>query len=524
MKMQILYEDDARRALEKGISTVSEAVAVTIGPKGRNVVLAKTLQSPQIINDGVTIAKEIYLQDSVQNMGALLVKEAASKTNAIAGDGTTTSTILAYSIIQQGLKYLSSGIDAISLKKGITKSVNFVIDQILECARPVQNSLDMIQIASISANNDTVIGQIIAEAFSQAGREGIISLEEGNSTFTELEIMEGMQFEKGFMSPYFSSDKDTMSATKQNPYLLLTDQTLSSIQKEIIPILEIAIKAKKPLIIIAKDIEQKALATLVMNKLKNKIDIIAVKAPGFGAEVNNFLEDMCTLTDGILISKESGIRFNNLKIEMFGRARQVTVDKNITTIIADRNKAAVENRCIALRKQIESSDSFYEKEKLESRLAKLSGGVSVIKIGAATEIEMREKKLRFEDAINATKAAIAEGIIPGGGSTLAHTSIRLQEWARKSLRGDEQIGALIIAIAIAMPLKRIASNSGENGAFILNQLGKYPSNIGYNAIDNTFNDLFDIGVIDPVKVTRSALQNAASVASMILTTECVVPE
>ena len=522
MKKHILYENNARKALEKGLATLSEAVAVTIGPKGRNVVLSKNLQNPQIINDGVTIAREIYLENSIENMGACLVKEVAAKTNSIAGDGTTTSIVLAHSIMQQGLKYISSGMDAMKLKKGILKAVNFVIDQIQEYSKPVKYSSDIAQIASISANNDTSMGTIIAQAFNKVGRVGINSFEEGKYTVTELEITEGMQFNKGFLSPYFVNDKSTMKIVKNNPYILITNQTLSSVQKEIIPILEVVAKTNKPLVIIAEDIEQKALSTLIINKLKNIIDVVAIRAPGFGKDITPFLEDLCVLTQGELISKESGIRFNKLRMNMLGQARQIIIDKENTTIIADKNQLIVQKRCNFLRRQIESSDSLYEKEKLSNRLAKLSGGVAVIKIGATTEIEMREKKLRFEDAINATKAAISEGIIPGGGSALAHISTKLNNWAKMSLKDEELVGAFIVAKAMTIPLKRIASNAGQQSAYILDQVNSYSYNIGYNAINDEYIDLFEAGVIDPAKVTRCALQNAASVASMLLTTECVV--
>nr|YP_010336494.1 chaperonin GroEL [Rhodospora sordida]UNJ14900.1 chaperonin GroEL [Rhodospora sordida] len=524
MSKPILYNEKAKKALEKGIDILAEAVAITIGPKGRNVVLAKHSGVPQIINDGVTIAKEIFLEDCIENAGASLVKEAACKTNENAGDGTTTATVLAQNLIKQGLRYTSSGINAMKLKKGILKSVQFVYDLILEHARPVNGSSDIIQIATISANNDTAIGKTIAEAFYSAGREGIISLEEGQSTQTELEIAEGMQLNKGFMSPYFMGKNTSSKIIKENPYVLLTDQILTSIAKEIIPILELIVNNNKPIVIIARDIEQKALTTLILNHLKGKIDIVAIKAPGFGNEVNNLLEDMATLTGAQLITKDLGIKFSQIKLKMLGQARQIIIDKDSTTIIANKNDLKVQNRCYFIRKQIEISDSLYEREKLENRLAKLSGGVSIIRIGANTEVEMREKKLKFEDAINATRAAISEGIIQGGGSTLAHISIELEHWAQTKLVEEEYLGSLIVSKAMVAPLKRIALNSGKNGSFILDKLHRYPSYVGYNAIRDEFKDLFTIGIIDPAKVTRCALQNAASVASMILTTECVIPE
>lgn len=525
MNQSILYEDEAKKALIKGINVLAEAVAVTMGPKGRNVVLAKQQQAPQIINDGVTVAQEISLPNCIENAGASLVKEAAAKTNDIAGDGTTTATVLAHQIITQGLQYTTAGVNAMKLKSGILKSVHFVNDLIVEYARPVNNASDIIQIATISANNDLEIGETIAKAFHKAGREGIITLEEGKSTETELEVTEGMQFDKGFMSPYFI-DKNNVTGTliKEDPFILLTDQDLSSISKEIIPILEVVIKKKKPLVLIAKDIEQKALSTLIMNYLKNTVDIVAIKAPGFGNEVTNFLEDIAVLTKGTLITQESGLKFNQLQTNMLGKARQVVITKNSTTIVANKEDSAVQQKCHFIRKQIETSDSLYEKEKLENRLSKLSGGVAIIRVGANTEVEMYEKKLRFEDAINATRAAISEGIIPGGGSTLAHISRQVKQWAENNLEEDEQLGASLITQSLVAPIKRIAANSGKNGNFILYKLYSYPNNIGYNALHDNFSDLFVTGIIDPAKVTRCALQNAASIASMILTTECVIPE
>nr|YP_009296795.1 chaperonin GroEL [Bangiopsis subsimplex]AOM66138.1 chaperonin GroEL [Bangiopsis subsimplex]ARO90305.1 60 kDa chaperone protein [Bangiopsis subsimplex] len=523
MSQSILYEDEARKALEKGIETLANAVAITMGPKGRNVVLAKQANVPEIINDGVTIAREIFLENSIENAGASLVKEAAAKTNEIAGDGTTTATVLAYHIIKNGLCYTAAGFNPLAIKQGILKSVKFVNDQILQIAKPITTSQDIIEIASISANNDKKIGNIIAKAFTKAGREGIISLEEGKSTQTELEITEGMQFDRGFMSPYFATSSITI--TKNDPFIFITDQTLTSVQKEIIPVLEIIAKTKKPLVIIAQDIEQKALSTLIMNQLKKRIDVVAIKAPGFGNEVSNFLHDISILTQGEMISKESAIKFSNLSLKYFGRAKQVIITKENTTIIADKKSLRVEQQCKFLRKQIELSDSLYEKEKLENRLAKLSGGVAVIKIGANTEVEMREKKLRFEDAINATKAAIGEGIVPGGGTSLARISFELLAWGKKYLNAEEQIGAIIIAKALTAPLQQIVNNSGKNGAFILDQLSLYDNNnIGYNAQQDKFTNLFEAGIIDPAKVTRSALQNAASIASMILTTDCIIPK
>nr|YP_010335708.1 chaperonin GroEL [Chroothece richteriana]UNJ14114.1 chaperonin GroEL [Chroothece richteriana] len=526
MNVTILYHEVARKTLAKGISTLANAVAVTMGPKGRNVVLAKAHETPQIINDGVTIAKEISLNSWTENAGASLIKEAALKTNQSAGDGTTTATILAYSLIYEGLKYISAGINGMKLKSGILKSVRFINDMILEHSRPISNSSDILQIATISANNDIIIGQFIQKAFIRIGREGLISLEEGHSTNTQLHITEGMQFDKGFLSPYFL-DKNLIhphSITKKNPYILLSDEVITSASKEIIPVLELIVRSNRPLVIISRDIDQNPLSTLIVNYLKQKVDVVAIKAPGFGKEVNYFLEDIAILTNTIVINKDRGIKFNQLTLDKLGQAETIIVNKTSTTIISDQNHSKVQLRCSNLRKQIEKSDSLYEKDKLEKRLAKLAGGVAVIRVGANTATEMKEKMLRYEDALNAAKAAITEGILIGGGCALAHMSLELKEWAQLHLEDDEKLGAELVVKSLVAPLIRIVSNSGKNGNCVLSQLLTYPRNIGYDALQERFEDLFNIGVIDPSKVTRCALQNAASVASMILTTECVIPE
>nr|YP_010336099.1 chaperonin GroEL [Chroodactylon ornatum]UNJ14505.1 chaperonin GroEL [Chroodactylon ornatum] len=526
MNTSILYHEVARKTLERGISTLANAVAVTMGPKGRNVVLAKIHETPQIINDGVTIAKEISLNSCTENAGASLIKEAALKTNQSAGDGTTTATVLAHSLIYEGLKYISAGINGIKLKSGILKSVRFINDMILEHSRPITHPSDILQIATVSSNNDIMIGQFIQKAFIKVGREGLISLEEGHSTQTQLHITEGMQFDRGFLSPYFL-DKNLIneqSITKKNPYILLSDEVITSAAKEIIPILELIVKSNRPLVIISRDIEQNPLSTLIVNYLKQKVDVVAIKAPGFGKEVTHFLEDIAVLTNTIVINKETGIKFNQLNLDKLGNAETVTVNKISTTIISDKNHSQVQQRCNNLRKQIEKSDSLYEKEKLENRLAKLAGGVAVIRVGANTETEMKEKMLRYEDALNAAKAAITEGILIGGGCALAHMSLELKEWAQINLEEDEKLGAELVAKSLVAPLIRIVSNSGKNGNCVLDLLLTYPSNIGYDALQEEFKDLFSIGIIDPSKVTRCALQNAASVASMILTTECIIPE
>jgi chaperonin GroEL len=521
MAKRIIYNENARRALERGMDILAEAVAVTLGPKGRNVVLEKKFGAPQIVNDGVTIAKEIELEDHVENTGVALIRQAASKTNDAAGDGTTTATVLAHAMVKEGLRNVAAGANAIALKRGVDKATTFLVGKIAEHAKQVEDSKAIAQVGSISAGNDDEVGQMIANAMDKVGKEGVISLEEGKSMTTELEITEGMRFDKGYISPYFVTDTERMEAVLEEPFILLTDKKIGMVQ-DLVPILEQVARSGRPLLIIAEDIEKEALATLVVNKLRGVLNVTAVKAPGFGDRRKAMLEDIAVLTGGQLITEDAGLKLENTKLDMIGKARRVTITKDNTTIVAEGNEVAVKSRCEQIRRQMEETESSYDKEKLQERLAKLAGGVAVIKVGAATETEMKDRKLRLEDAINATKAAVEEGIVPGGGTTLAHLTPQLEEWANANLKGEELTGALIVARALAAPLKRIAENAGLNGAVIAERVKEKPFNVGFNAATNEFVDMFEAGIVDPAKVTRSALQNAASIAGMVLTTECIV--
>jgi chaperonin GroEL len=521
MAKSIIYNEDARRALEKGMDLLAEAVAVTLGPKGRNVVLEKKFGAPQIVNDGITIAKEIELDDHIENTGVALIRQAASKTNDVAGDGTTTATVLAHAIVKEGLRNVAAGANPIALKKGIDKASDFLVGKIAAHAKPVEDSKAIAQVGAISAGNDDEVGQMIASAMDKVGKEGVISLEEGKSMTTELEITEGMRFDKGYISPYFVTDTERMECVFDDPAILITDKKIALVQ-DLVPVLEQVARQGKPLVIIAEDIEKEALATLVVNRLRGVLNVTAVKAPGFGDRRKSMLEDIAVLTGGQVISEDAGLKLETTKLDSLGGARRITMTKDTTTIVAEGNEAAVKTRCDQIRRQIEETDSSYDKEKLQERLAKLAGGVAVIKVGAATETEMKDRKLRLEDAINATKAAVEEGIVPGGGTTLAHLAPELETWAKETLVHEELTGALIVSRAIAAPLKRIAENAGQNGAVIAERVKEKPFNVGYNAATGEFSDMFESGIVDPAKVTRSALQNAASIAGMVLTTECIV--
>ena len=521
MAKRIIYNEQARRALERGIDILAEAVAVTLGPKGRNVVLEKKFGAPQIINDGVTIAKEIELEDHIENTGVALIRQAASKTNDAAGDGTTTATVLAHAMVKAGLRNVAAGANAITLKRGIEKASDFLVGKIKEHAKPISDSNAIAQVGTISAGNDEEVGRMIADAMDKVGKEGVISLEEGKSMTTELEVTEGMRFDKGYISPYFATDTERMEAVLEEPFILITDKKIALVQ-DLVPVLEQIARTGKPLLIIAEDIEKEALATLVVNRLRGVLNVAAVKAPGFGDRRKAMLEDIAVLTNGQLITEDAGLKLDNAKLEMLGSARRITITKDTTTIVAEGNEAAVKARVEQIRKQIDETDSTYDKEKLQERLAKLSGGVAVVKVGAATETEMKDKKLRLEDAINATKAAVEEGIVPGGGTTLAHLAPVLEEWANQNLVGEELLGALIVASALNAPLKRIAENAGANGSVVAENIRHKPFNEGYNAATGEYVDMLAAGIIDPAKVTRSGLQNAASIAGMVLTTECIV--
>mgnify|MGYP001375642842 FL=1 len=523
MAKRIIYNENARRALEKGIDILAESVAVTLGPKGRNVVLEKKFGAPQIINDGVTIAKEIELEDHIENTGVALIRQAASKTNDAAGDGTTTATVLAHAMVKAGLRNVAAGANAITLKKGIDKASDFLVAEIKNKANPISDSNAIAQVGTISAGNDEEVGRMIADAMDKVGKEGVISLEEGKSMTTELEVTEGMRFDKGYISPYFATDTERMEAVLDEPYILLTDKKIGLVQ-DLVPVLEQIARTGKPLLIIAEDIEKEALATLVVNRLRGVLNVAAVKAPGFGDRRKAMLEDMAVLTNGQLITEDAGLKLENAKIEMLGTARRVTINKDTTTIVAEGNEVAVKARCEQIKKQMDETESTYDKEKLQERLAKLAGGVAVVKVGAATETEMKDKKLRLEDAINATKAAVEEGIVPGGGTTLAHLAPALEQWASSTLSGEELIGANIVAAALTAPLMRIAENAGVNGAVVAENVKAQSFNAGYNAATGESVDMLAAGIVDPAKVTRSGLQNAASIAGMVLTTECIVAD
>ena len=523
MAKRIIYNEQARRALERGIDILAESVAVTLGPKGRNVVLEKKFGAPQIINDGVTIAKEIELEDHIENTGVALIRQAASKTNDAAGDGTTTATVLAHAMVKAGLRNVAAGANAITLKKGIDKATDFLVKKIEENSKPISDSNAIAQCGTIAAGNDDEVGQMIANAMDKVGKEGVISLEEGKSMTTELEVTEGMRFDKGYISPYFATDTERMEAILDEPYILLTDKKIALVQ-DLVPVLEQIARTGKPLLIIAEDIEKEALATLVVNRLRGVLNVAAVKAPGFGDRRKAMLEDMAVLTNGQLITEDAGLKLENAKLEMLGTARRVTINKDTSTIVAEGNEEAVKARCEQIKKQMDETESTYDQEKLQERLAKLAGGVAVVKVGAATETEMKDKKLRLEDAINATKAAVEEGIVPGGGTTLAHLAPVLQKWSSSQLSGEELIGANIVEAALTSPLMRIAENAGANGAVVAENVKSKPISDGYNAATGEYVDMLAAGIVDPAKVTRSGLQNAASIAGMVLTTECIVAD
>lgn len=523
MAKQIKYGDDARKALEKGVNVIADTVKITLGPKGRNVVLDKKFGAPLITNDGVTIAKEIELEDPFENMGAQLVKEVSTKTNDVAGDGTTTAMLLAQAIIREGLKNLAAGANPIILKKGIAAAVDTAVAKIKSISKPVESKLGISQVASISAGDESV-GELIANAMEIVGKDGVITVEEGKSMTTELTTVEGMQFDRGYASAYMVTNTEKMEAVLDTPYILITDKKISSLQ-EILPIIEPIAQQGARLLIIAEDVEGDALAALIVNKLKGVLNCVAVKAPGFGDRRKAMLEDIAILTGGTVVSSDLGYEFKDVTPDMLGRAAQVKVDKDNTTIIDGAgDKEAIKARVASIKAQIAETTSDYDKEKLQERLAKLAGGVAVINVGAATEVEMKEKKLRIEDALSATRAAVEEGIVPGGGTTLLACIPEITKLVNK-LDGDEKTGARIVLKAIEEPVRQIAANAGLDGSVIVNNiLNSKKANYGFDALKNEYTDMVASGIIDPTKVTRSALQNAASVAATLLTTESIVTD
>ena len=520
---EILFDEKARQAILSGVQTLAKAVKVTLGPRGRNVVLDKKWGSPTITKDGVTVAKEIELEDRYENMGAQMVREVATKTSEVAGDGTTTATVLAESIFREGLRNVTAGSNPMGIKRGIDRAVKIVVDELKKISKPVKDPKEIMQVATISANGDEEIGKIIAEAMEKVGKDGTITVEEAKSMDTTLEVVEGMQFDKGYISPYFVTDKEGMESVLEDAYVLIYEKKLSNM-KDLLPVLEKVAQKGKPFLVIAEDVEGEALATLVVNKLRGTLSACAVKAPGFGDRRKAMLEDIAILTGGKLISEDLGIKLENVKLEDCGRAKRITVDKENTTIVEGAGKASdIQGRIALIKRQIEDTTSDYDREKLQERLAKLAGGVAVINVGAATEAEMKEKKARVEDALHATRAAVEEGIVPGGGVAL----IRAQK-ALKALKledSEEQIGVDIIRKAIEEPLRMIVQNAGGEGSIVLEKVrASKDDKYGYNALTDNYEDLVASGVIDPTKVTRTALQNAASIAGLLLTTEAIIVE
>jgi chaperonin GroEL len=519
MAKQIVFAEASRQAILRGVNQLADAVKVTLGPKGRNVVLEKKFGSPNITKDGVTVAKEIELSDPLENMGAQMVREVASKTSDVAGDGTTTATILAQSIFRQGVKAVASGANPMDLKRGIDKAVEVAVEEVKKLSKPVSG--DMIaQVGMISSNNDHTIGSVIADAMKKVGKDGVITVEESKTMVTELSTVEGMQFDRGYLSPYFVTDAERMEVTLEEPYILIHEKKISNM-KDLLPLLEQVVRSAKPLLIVAEDVEGEALATLVVNKLRGTLNACAVKAPGFGDRRKAMLEDIGILTDGKSVMEETGIKLEGVKLEELGRAKRVTVDKDTTTIVDGGGvPKAIQDRISQLRAQIQETTSDYDREKLQERLAKLAGGVAIIKVGAATETEMKERKARVEDALHATRAAVEEGIVPGGGVALLRASMALRNL---KVEGDEQTGVNIVRRACEEPLRQIVVNSGTEGAVVVERVsGNDNPNFGFNAQTDQYEDLVKSGVIDPTKVTRTALQNAASIASLMLTTEAMV--
>ncbi|WP_038031194.1 chaperonin GroEL [Thermonema rossianum] len=522
MAKNILFDVDAREKLKKGVDALANAVKVTLGPKGRNVILDKKFGAPAITKDGVSVAKEIELKDPIENMGAQLVKEVASKTADNAGDGTTTATVLTQAIFNAGLKYVAAGANPMDLKRGIDKAVEAVVEHLKKQSKTVDNSNEIAQVATISANNDSEIGKMIADAMEKVGKDGVITVEEAKGTETEVKVVEGMQFDRGYLSPYFVTNPDKMEAELERPYILITDKKISSL-KDMLPVLEQVAQSGRPLLIIAEDVEGEALATLVVNKLRGTLRVAAVKAPGFGDRRKAMLEDIAILTGGTVISEERGYKLENATIEYLGQAEKVTIDKDNTTIVNGAGKSEdIKARINQIKAQIETTTSDYDREKLQERLAKLSGGVAILYVGAATEVEMKEKKDRVDDALHATRAAVEEGIVPGGGVALVRAIEALEQV--KVENEDQQLGVNIIRTALEAPLRTIASNAGAESSVVVQRVMEGKGDFGYNAREDKFENMIAAGIIDPTKVTRLALENAASIASLLLTTEAVVAE
>ncbi len=522
MSKLVHYDMEARDALKRGVDKLADAVKVTLGPRGRNVVIEKSFGAPNVTKDGVTVAKEIELADKVENMGAQMVKEVASRTSDNAGDGTTTATVLAQAIVSQGLKNVTAGANPMDLKRGIDKAVDAIVDSLKELSKEIDDRNEIAQVGTISANNDEFIGNLIADAMEKVGKDGVITVEEAKGTDTFLETVEGMQFDRGYLSPYFVTDSEKMIAEMEDPYILIFDKKISNM-KDLLPILEKVVQSGKPLLIIAEDIEGEALATLVVNKLRGSLKIAAVKAPGFGDRRKAMLEDIAILTGGTVISEERGYKLENATLDFLGQAARVTIDKDNTTVVDGSGKEDdIKARVNQIKSQIETTTSDYDREKLQERLAKLSGGVAVLYIGAASEVEMKEKKARVEDALHATRAAVEEGIVPGGGVALLRTLAALD--GVKAENPDEKVGFNIVRRAVEAPLRTIANNAGVEGAIVIQKVLDGKGAFGYNARTEVYEDLIKAGVIDPTKVTRNALQNAASVAGLLLTTEAVISE
>ena len=517
----VRFSEDARSKVLRGVNLLADAVIVTLGPRGRNVVLEKSWGAPTITKDGVTVAKEIQLEDKFENMGAQMVKEVASKTSDVAGDGTTTATVLSRAIYSEGLKLVAAGHDPMSLKRGIDKAVAKVVDELKSMSKPTRDRDEIAQVGTISANNDKTIGAILAEAMDKVGKEGVITVEEAKGLETTLDLVEGMRFDRGYLSPYFVTDPERMECVYEDAYLLINEKKISSM-KDLLPVLENVAKTGKPLLIIAEEVEGEALATLVVNKLRGTLKVVAVKAPGFGDRRKAMLEDIAILTDGKMIAEELGIKLENVTLKDLGRAKRVIIDKDNTTVVEGAGKkSAIEGRIAQIRAQIEDTTSDYDREKLQERLAKLAGGVAVVKVGAATEVEMKEKKARVEDALHATRAAVEEGIVPGGGVALVRASASL---ANLRVSEDEKVGVRIIQKALEEPMRWIASNAGADGAVVLDKVKSSKGAFGFNAATEEFEDLVKAGIVDPTKVVRTALQNAASVAGLLITTEAMIAD